>query len=528
MSVSTRSWGWALMVGILGAALLVLMARAVIGHPVHYDELLHILSARGLIQSGAPVIADGVYSRSELYTRAVAWSFRQFGESAVSARLPALAAGSLLVFIVGVWMVRRVGVLAGTAASLFLCLIPATVDVAVFARFYTVHAVATTLVFITAYETMRPDRTVPARLLSGFASLVLVPLAWHFQDTTMIAVGAVAASVAALAIMDHWAHVRALFRMRPLLIVISLSSAAVIGLGAVAYLGLLEELGRSALWAEHSAGRFQFYVVEFRKDLPLLWPLLPAATVLAVVQPTHRRLAVFCAVAVGSALIVHSVAAQKTMRYVYYLAPLMCVLWAIALTNLVSAMTAGGTAAEASRFFRASWLVWIAVGAAFVLSQEGSRAINLAAGRVANMERLPFAGEPDWTPLLADLAPRVSAADRVVTSNSVKAIYYLGRYDFELNATIVPETETGAEFGRDPRTGRPAIGTAESIRQVLARPGSTLVVIESSKIGRASGVNSDAFRVIASRCEELELPPGSGVRAWRCETPAVAEISHNK
>jgi hypothetical protein len=307
--------------------------------------------------------------------------------------------------------------------------------------------------------------------------------------------------------------------VRPLLTVFALCLVAIVGLGAVAYLGLIEELGRSALWAEHSAGRFQFYVVEFRKDLPLLWPLLPAATILAVVQPTYRRLAVFCAVAVGSALIVHSVAAQKTMRYVYYLAPLMCVLWAIAVTSMVSAMTAEGTAVEPSRYFRASWLALIAVGAAFVLSQEGSRAINLVAGRVANMERLPFAGEPDWRPLLADLAPRAASADRVVTSNSVKAIYYLGRYDFELNATIVPETETGAEFGRDRRTGRQAIGTADSIRQVLVQPGNTLVVIESSKIGRSSGVTNDAFNVIEAQCTELDLPLGTGVRAWWCETP---------
>jgi 4-amino-4-deoxy-L-arabinose transferase-like glycosyltransferase len=525
MSMFTRSWGWALVVGILGAILVVLMTRSVIGHPVHYDELLHMLSARGLIQSGTPVIADGVYSRSELYTRAVAWSFRQFGDSAVSARLPALAAGSFLVFIVGVWMVRTVGLLAGTVAAFLLCLIPATVDVAVFARFYTMHAAATTLVFIAAYEAMRPDRTVPARMLLGGVSLSLVPLAWHFQDTTIIAVGAVAAAVAALVIMDHWPRGWALFRVRPLLTVIVLCLVAIAGVGVVAYLGLLEDLGRSALWAEHSASRFQFYIVEFRKDLPLLWPLLPAAAVIAVVQPSHRRLAVFCAVVVGSALIVHSIAAQKTMRYVYYLAPLMCVLWAIALANLVSTMTRERAVAGEPRVIGASWLAVAVFGAAFVFSQEGSRAINLVAGRVANMERLPFAGEPDWTSSLEILAPRVAAADRVVTSNSVKAIYYLGGYDLELNATIVPETETGSDFGRDPRTGRPAIGKAESIRQVLARPGNTLVVIESSKIGRASGVNSDAFRVIASRCEELELSPGSGVRAWWCVMPVTPEGS---
>jgi hypothetical protein len=108
----------------------------------------------------------------------------------------------------------------------------------------------------------------------------------------------------------------------------------------------------------------------------------------------------------------------------------------------------------------------------------------------------------------------------VVTSNSVKAIYYLGRYDFELNATIVPETESGTEFGRDGRTGGQAIGTADSIRQVLSLPGRTLVVIESSKIGRASGVNKEAFAVVESHCSELAIAPHEGVRAWWCVTPS--------
>jgi len=124
--------------------------------------------------------------------------------------------------------------------------------------------------------------------------------------------------------------------------------------------------------------------------------------------------------------------------------------------------------------------------------------------------------EPDWGSLVPELEGLVRAADLVVTSNSMKALFFLGRYDYELNATIVPETESQSEFGRDRRTGRQVIGTAHSIRKVLAQPGSTLVVIESSKIGRSSGVNQEAFAAIASRCDEKELPPDSGVRAWWC------------
>jgi hypothetical protein len=156
----------------------------------------------------------------------------------------------------------------------------------------------------------------------------------------------------------------------------------------------------------------------------------------------------------------------------------------------------------------------LAVGFAF--SQEGVRTVNLAMGRLAAIDRLPFADEPDWTRIVPDIEPVARTADRVVTSNSMKALYYLGRYDFELNATIVPETDTGREFGIDERTGRRAIGLPESIARVLDEPGESLVVIEVKKIGRTSGVTAEAIALIESRCQEMPLSVDVGVRAWAC------------
>jgi hypothetical protein len=473
-----------------------------------------------LLQTGQLAIADGFYTRAELYTRMVAWSLTHFGDSLVSARLPALAAGATLVLLFGIWVTRKAGLLAGAAGAILLCLVPTTVDVAVFSRFYTVHAVLMALMFVAVYEAMQPGRVLGARIALFVGALVLVPLGWHFQDTTIIAIGAAALSMIALLVLDHWTNVRRLVLRRPLLILCSLGLAAIVAVTAVSYVGLLDQLGNTALWAAGNAQRFQFYLVAFRNDLPLLWPLLPVAAAIAVVRPEQRRLAVFCSVAIASALFVHSVAAQKSMRYVYYLVPLMCVLWAIALASLIrhaadrEALSAGKPPGRSPVLVGVVW--WALLAAAFLLSQEGARALNLIAGRDSSPFGRPFASEPDWTPLVAKLEPRVLEADLVVTSNSMKAIYYLGRYDFELNATIVPETESLAEFGRDRRTGRQAIGTAASIQQVLEQPGKTLVVIEASKIGRSSGVTTEAFSVIESHCEGLSLPEGSGVRAWWC------------
>ena len=166
VNISMRGWGWAVSVGLSGALLLVLMTHGAMIHAVHYDELLHILSARGVVQTGQPAIADGFYTRAELFTRAVAWSYRHFGDNPVSARLPSLVAGCLLVFLTGAWVVRRAGVLAGAVAALLICVVPVTVGVAVFARFYTIHALVMLLIFIVAYEAMQPTRAARTRLLA--------------------------------------------------------------------------------------------------------------------------------------------------------------------------------------------------------------------------------------------------------------------------------------------------------------------------------------------------------------------------
>jgi hypothetical protein len=516
VSLVARGWGWAIAAGLCGAVLVVLMSRSVIDHAVHYDELLHILSARGLLQTGLPAVADGFYTRAEIFTRSVMWSIKHFGDSPVSARYPALAGSAALVLLVGIWVTRQAGFLAGAAAAALLCVVPTTVDVSVFARFYTFHAVIMTLMFFAAYETLKPGRTVGTRVFAALLTLALVPLGLHFQSTTIIAVGAVVMALLALVVMDRWSLVRSLLMRRPFGAFVTLCFGAGAALFAVWQLGLLDEVGSSTLWAARDAKRYHYYLVEFRDDLPLLWPLLPAAAFLAVVSPVQRRLGVFCVVALGSALMVHSVAAQKSMRYVYYLVPLMCIVWAIAFSVLATSTFRGGLGSSSRSGPRASWVVVILAMAAILLSQEGARAGNLLVGRVSNLANQPFSDEPDWTSLVAELAPRAQLADRVVTSNSMKALYYLGRYDYELNATIVPETEDGAEFGRDERTGRQAIGTADSIRQVLAEPGTTLVVIEASKIGRTSGVTKEAYSTVMQMCENLTLPAATGVRAWWC------------
>jgi hypothetical protein len=517
MILQARGYGWAVCAGLAGAGLLLLITRGLIGHAPHYDELLHVLAARGLLESGQPVIDQGIYPLAELYSRSVAWSYRLFGDNLVAARAPALAAGVALVFVMGAWVTRRAGLLGGLATAVLLCVVPTTVDVAVFARMYTFHALIMVLMFIGLFEACEPGRSWAARLAMVAFSIALLPLGWHLQPTTIIAAGAGIAGVLALQLLDHWPRIQPIIRGRPVSTIGAVGLAGAVILVILWLSGLLDRLNEVPLWAAGNADRPHFYLVALGRDLPLLWPLLPLAATMAVASPAQRRLALYCVVVVASALVVHSIAAQKALRYIYYFLPLVCVLWACALaavTALDGRPAQGMKGDGGARLAPFVVMALLAVGFAF--SQEGVRILNLAAGRLAAIDGLPFADEPDWTQIVPDLEPAVRVADRVVASNSMKALYYLGRYDFELNATIVPETVTGLEFGTDWRTGRQVIGRAESIARVLEQPGDSLVVIETKKIGRFSGVTDEAFAVIESRCREMSLSAEVGVRAWTC------------
>lgn len=499
-----RSAMLALLPALAGAVAILLMSRSVIGHIPLYDELLHVLSARGLIEQGVPAIADGLYTRASLYTRLVAASIEAFGDTLVAARVPSLVAAALLVALTGGWLARRAGLVAGLGAALALCLAPETVQLAVFVRFYPLHALLVLLAFAFVYGALDPGAAPRRRAVLLLLSLLLLPIAWHLQPSTAIAAGGVGLAGAAVLAMDHWPLVRGVLVRRPLACVAAAVVLAALAAVVLVKLGFVEALREAPVWASGVADRKHYYLIQFTRTMPLLWPLLPVAVVAAF--RVDRRLAMYCIVLFGVAFVVHSLAAAKQPRYIYYAMPAACMLWGLGLSAAVRAMR--------GRWFRPAAIA--AMGVALVFSVEGQRMAKLLAGRIPMVEALPYTVEPDWEPVMDALRPRAEAADRLVTSNSMKALYYLGRYDYELNASIVAETDTGEDFGTDPRTGRQAISSPAAVSRVVGGPESTLVVIEEESMNRETHVSAAALAALARYCGRIGLPAGSGMAAWEC------------
>jgi len=504
--------------GVMGAVLMALLSRPLLDHQPLYDELLHVLSARGLNSTGQPVIADGIYERAELYTQLVAFTLRHVGDTLVAARLPAWFAAIALVVLTATWVTRRAGFIAGASAGLLLSIIPWTLELAVFARFYTLHALAAMIMFVSLYESFARGRRPEVRGLFLLAAGAAAGVAWHLQVTTLVAIGVAGAGVIAVLLLDY--HQRALrfAQMRPLLTLAGVTLALALGLLVIFQLGLVQRLGTTPLWAEATANSREYYNSVLSRDLPLLWPLIPFAFLATLF--IDRRLAVFCMLTVLAAMLVHSIAAQKATRYVFYLLPLLCVLWGCAIAKSVQLLDV-----LASRFMprlsRYATVLGVVLIALMVLnSTEGRRAARLLAGR-DGAEVLSYANEADWSKAADALAPLRRDSIPTIASNGMKALYFMGNYDFELNASIVAETDTGKEFGIDPRTGRPVVSRAESLALLLRDHPRALVIVENEKLRRAVGVAGEVVDLLDARCARVELPREGGIVAWSCDAPAL-------
>ena len=158
----------------------------------------------------------------------------------------------------------------------------------------------------------------------------------------------------------------------------------------------------------------------------------------------------------------------------------------------------------------------VAMVAGLALSQEAQRSVKFLLGKPSAYADFSYFDEPDWPAAMPVLQPLADGADRVLVSAGVKGLYFLGRYDYEVDASVVQETETGQEFGQDRRTGRQAISTAASVAKVVAEPGRSLVVVEEQKRGLEAGVPLEVVDLLERKCSVVDLPAATGLSAWLC------------
>jgi hypothetical protein len=180
---------------------------------------------------------------------------------------------------------------------------------------------------------------------------------------------------------------------------------------------------------------------------------------------------------------------------------------------------------------RAAQVAVIAIGLLFLVGSNGAPTKTLlslagikmfAEGGGTGMTTGQF--RADWDAVKEPLEPWLSNASIVLTSHDVETLYALGRYDIALNTNRITEI-TGslsgeAEFGIDPRTGRPVISIPESLRLVMACYPDGLIVADAAYVRRDEAIVDPVADVIEAETAPIPLPPETRVVAFQWEVPA--------
>ncbi|MEL7182076.1 MAG: hypothetical protein AAGK57_00370 [Pseudomonadota bacterium] len=472
-------WGWAIasIWVFFASALLVLSRVAMVDLPPIYDELYHLLPARSWIESRSLAILDGIYPRTPEFTKLIGWLFLLTGrEDLAVARVASIVPGVLLVLLLVAWLRLRLGTLPAVILFGLMLLWPLGIEVSQYTRFYALHGLLFAVGTIALIEATRPDLLVRLRGLALAVSGLAFLAAMSLQMTTAIG-GLGLAIFVSIAVLSEP-------RLR----------LAYFGIVAAVFLGASLAIVFGPYWIAETVQHYLFIYTWSLSDNPLgflyyndyfldnyaaLWPLTPITAAIAIaVSP---RIGLACALLVATGFILHSFGGLRHGRYVYYLIPFLFILWSIAIAWLVDAARlhmASVINAIAARLDQS--LAWnFRIARVTVVGCLVVAGLFFAAGNMAFKRGVSAALGVDTKFLLGqerehwdaapDLAqPWLEQNAVVVTMFELYAIYELGDFDYSfgplrLRELALSRPELAVEFGEDPRTGRPMIGTLESV-----------------------------------------------------------------
>jgi len=508
------------------------------GGTPHFDELYHVLAARGLLSDGSPTIAEGVYERAYLHTWLIAQFFRGFGESLSVARLPSALAMAGTVTVLFAWLRQVAGSRAAVLGAALFALSPFAVDIAQFARFYGLQSVTFVSGSLLVYGAV--ESTGSGRWTRALAALVLLGVAAYFQSTSLIGIAGIAAWLTVRIGLAWVASARGGSRGRGTRAALALPVLLILGLlGALALYAsgawqpLLEAYRHTAEFNRGDAGNVLYYHLWYLLYYPTLWPLIAVLVIMAIAWRPGP--AWFAATIFLVAIVLSSFAGSKNLRYVVYAQPYAFALFGIAIASVWGPLVRFSTELRgrfastlpfpeptARRLANAASIV--ALGVLLLGNSATVRTLSL----LADIEIPPEEKSVRWRAAESALRPLLERSDVVVTMTELEMLYYFDRYDILLSSSRLGEIPEGVDFSADFRTGRPVIGSVEAMGKVLECYDSGVLVTNTRRWGGTKFVSAEMARLIERSTEAVPLPKESRVLAfeWRRDDAPATEPAY--
>lgn len=488
--------GWRPGLAVFVAGLL-LYGLSIQTRPAHLDEFYHLLAGRSWAQHGTFALLDGQYRRARLFTMLVGTAFDLTGRAdLLTARLPSVLCVAAALSLLFVWVRRIVGPRDGTAAGLcavaLLGLSGYTLDIAHFARFYAPHMLLTLTAAMTLCAATRPDARHPAPALLG--TVVALLLAAHLQPTTFIA----ALALLVWLVIDQRRRLQRLPAPVLAFTVLILMAAAL----AAPRLPLLDTLAtyfrHTERWAEATRDAPFFYLQEMLRQIPVLTTLFPGAAYLAWRRyPAAGSLATIMVIV---PLALHSFAGMKAWRYIYYIAPFIALVWALALSSLVERIRRAYPQRHSATLLALACAGLMAASPTYrhAAHQVSDSAKTLIATPTALAAPVPDGAWSRAAPTLRRLADEPGV---LITGDDLRALTYIGRFDLFVSHSRLGELTPPADFTHDFRTGRPLADSPGALRAVIDCTPRGIALISDAQWRNPMGVRPRLAELIEHRLQ---------------------------
>lgn len=490
-----------------------------ISHVPNYDEFYHLVPAISWNQNGTLGLLDGIYDRAASYTVMVAYSLDLFGVSLESARMPSILPGILLIAALFLWVYRQAGLGAATLSTTILSIMPVFVYTLTQSRFYMLHALMISIAGMLIYKLRRNHHSQAGKVTAGTTALIILTYAITLQPSTVIAIAGFSLWLA----FEYRAYFYALsYKIKVTAFIISIMALVVGYLSGLIDLALSLFSG-NPLWAEKSSGNVVYYIQELGNELGFLWSLLPLMVLMGY-RSKHRSLLTFCGIVFLTIFCIHSLASQKSARYVLYGMPFLTITIAILVSELLASSTE-----KVREILSIKGCPKMSPGMMAMVSLISISTLSLLGVLLEPTLRsnLKNAVAPDkattlsnWELVMPTIRPLLSDST-VVTTEGIKAAYYLGDYNYELNRSVAFEIDDEENFRIDPRTGRMAIGTLEEMQRVYGCHSKGIIISDEKRWRSDHGLPPEAADFIAQIGHPVSVSAKSHLIVYSWENPAA-------
>ncbi len=516
-----------------------------------FNETMHVYAAKAVMESKGPVLPSGkVYDRGALFTYTVAGSFKVFGVSLLSARLPSIVFGMfsvLLVFIIGKGFF---GTAAGIIAALLMAAMPFQIAWARACRMYAMYQFFFLLSFYVFYRGFEPVASSggnPGRpsaeksLQWGWLvlSAVSILVAFHLQPLAVALGAAILVYLFLMLVITFSTYgfgsaIRSRYFWFSLLMAVPL--LATIALPQLS--AKLESAYRFApAWAVRK-GVSPLYYARFLTG-PSLFPVavLAALGTLQVLSRLNRP-GFYTLIAFGLPFAFHSVLANaQSYRYIYDIFPLLLLLAAYAMTNILAAevrmlqdhLSANPRWINVVKTRRLMLAIPL-LGVVFIpFAFAFNDAVHIAKGRMA-----PLGGEfnAQWEDACRFVNEHWENGDILVASIPLAAEFHGCKpVDYSLDNGEIDQFRKikGDRFQRHPFADAKTIIDLQDLQSVLSSHPRGWMVLDKGRF-HSGNTPSDIREYIVMHLQEQKTEANDTIRVFRWDadwasTPQTAQES---